>query len=149
TGLLNSLEVLRPAAELADSIDGSSVNIMIPLIDYGFSGSFDNAWLRVSRRGGGQYFAIGPQDIMAGPGVACPIAGRVTIEEHTPTLVRGTCAGDLVDMDRVERVGDNPTLPVHETIAGTFQIVAPWRGDERVTVVQPGDPFDNVVQDLR
>lgn len=145
----NTGNEIREAAELADSFDGASVSIVIPLIDYGFTGSFSNASLRVSRKNRGQYKAVGPQDIEPGPGRMFPLSGRVTIEEYTPSLLRGSYSGNLVDMDRVNLTGDDESLPIHQTIEGSFQIVATWQGDERIAVQGAEDPVESVLKDVQ
>ena len=141
---------MQEMAEYVKSVDGTDVNITIPLIDYGFTGSFNNARLTVSARGGSSYQAIGPGDIQPGPGHEYPLSGRVTIEEYTPTLLRGTYSGGLVDMERIDwaNVGDDFTLPVHETIQGNFQIVAAWRGDDRIHAELAEDAVASVYRDV-
>jgi hypothetical protein len=131
-----------------DSIDGAKVALTIPLIDYGFSGTFSNASMRVSARGGETFKSMGPNDTQPGPGRRYPLSGRVTIEEYTPWNLRGSFSGALVNVDRLELVGDDPALPVDRSIRGTFQIVAPWRGDDRAVVHMSEDPVQSVLDDM-
>jgi hypothetical protein len=144
-----SMEEMQRLADLADSFDGSHVSITFPLIDYGFTGTFNNAYLSVSRRGDGVYQALGPQDAQPGPGVQFPLSGRVTIESYTPMILRGSYSANLVDMERVNLTGDDPTLPIHETIEGRFQIIGAWRGDERIGVTAAEEPVDSVLKDVQ
>lgn len=139
---------IRQLVELADSIDGTDISIVIPLIDYGFTGAFTNASLTVSRKGGGRYRSLGTSDIEPGPDRKYPLAGKVKITEYTPTLIRGFFSGTLTDMDRVTLVGDDPVLPVHQNIEGSFQIIAAWLGDQRIQVKASEGAKESVMKDM-
>jgi hypothetical protein len=130
------------------SIEAAYVGITLPLIDYGFTGSFNNAALTVKGRGDAVYKAIGPQDIQPGPGTAYPLAGKVTIEEYTPLVMRGRFSGDLVDINNLQLIGDDPALPIYKHIEGRFQIVATWSGDERIVASPAEDPVESVKKDM-
>lgn len=120
------------ALEKADQLDGVDVIISIPLIDYGYSGTFGNASIVVSKRGGGHYQAIGPQDIQPGPGAQYPLSGKVTIDEFTPSVMRGSFVGTMVDPDSKATVSEDASLPVAHTVSGRFQIVGTWQEDDRI-----------------
>lgn len=126
---------LEALAREADSVDGSTITIAIPLIDYGFSGSFSNASIAMNRANSsenpGNYQAVGPADSEPGGEVAFPLSGKVTIDEYTPTILRGSFSGGMVDLSQADISGDNPVLPIHKNLSGTFNIIAPWRGDDR------------------
>jgi hypothetical protein len=122
----------QQALESASELDGVEVNIAIPLIDYGFSGTFENAWLTVSKRGGGRYQAIGPQDIQPGPGSQYALSGKVTIDEFTPSVMRGSFQGAMVDPDSKAIVGEGVALPIAANISGQFQVVGTWQQDARI-----------------
>ena len=146
-GPLNASQQYRETLERVGKLDGVEVNITIPLIDYGFTGEFDNASLRVSKGGGGNYVALGP-DIEPGPGVAYPLAGSVVIEEYTPTILRGTFRGSLVDPDDLVGLGDGDGLPVHDQISGSFHIAGTWRDDPRIEAILPDNLAESVRQDV-
>jgi len=138
------------AAKRVGNMDGAEVRIIIPLIDYGYSGAFSNAFLTVSAAGDEVYEAIGPQDALPGKGIEFALAGQVSIEEYSPYVLRGTFSGDLVNMNRVPVfTEDNPTLPIHTHVEGDFNIVAPWQGDKRATAILPADNPDQLRQDLQ
>jgi hypothetical protein len=156
-GMLSGLAQLDPAefdasmhaaVEEQENMDGAKVSITFPLIDYGFTGSFSNADLRVSARGGETYRAIGPGDIEPGPGRSYPLSGKVTIESYSPWEVKGTYSGSLVNIDRLNLVGDDPSLPAEQFVSGRFQIVAPWQQDERTIIELAEDPAESVLADV-
>lgn len=119
-------------------MEGSSVNISIPLIDYGFTGSYDNAHLVVSGKGRKAYKAIGPRDNIPGPGVAYRLSGNVTIEKYTPYILKGQFSGGLVDVENPKAGGgDDPAALVVRNVAGSFHIAGPWQGDRRTKHVPP------------
>jgi len=126
---------MNSAQSLAD-MDGAEVSIVIPLIDYGFSGSFNNASISVSGAGDAFFYAMGPRDGIRGAEIEFPLSGTVQIDEFSPTIMRGTYSADLVDQNRIPPfTTDDPVLPIHATIQGSFNIVSPWEGDRRVNVI--------------
>ncbi len=143
---------LLDMANQVDSQDGSSISIALPLIDYGFSGSFGNASIVMNRAHrnthGGVYEAIGPMDTLPGPGFEFPLSGKVTIDEYTPTILRGGFSGGMVDLTRANLESDDPLLPIHKQLSGTFNIIAPWRGDKRTQVGFSEDPQKAVMEDI-
>lgn len=62
---------LHPAAGMTQG----TLQIVIPLIEYGFAGTVDNARIAVSAAGG-------------------PLSGQVTIEEYTPFILRGSFSAE-------------------------------------------------------
>ncbi len=136
------------AVAAQEAIDGAKVTIILPLIDYGFTGAFNNAELRVSARGGETYRAIGPNDIQPGPGRRYPLSGRVSIETYSPWEASGTFSANLVNVDRLNLVGDDPSLPTDQTINGRFYIVAPWRNDQRAIIESSEEAADAVLADV-
>jgi len=137
------------AARRADSQDGAEVHIIIPLIDYGYTGSFNNAEITVSRANSGVYQAVGPEDVIPGQDVGYPLSGHVTIERYSPTVLKGSFSAALVDMSRVPITKAlNPTLPIHASIKGDFNIVAPWQGDNRNGLTSPYEDVEQLKQDM-
>ena len=139
---------MEKAVDAQDSIDGAKITINFPLIDYGFTGTFDNARIKVSARGGETLRAIGPGDIQAGPGQRYPLSGRVSIEKYTPWEMSGTYSAGLVNVEHLSLVGDDPSLPIDKTVSGRFHIVAPWKNDERSIVENAEDPRESVEDDV-
>lgn len=119
-------------------MEGAYVNIQIPDISYGFTGSFSNALITVSGRDDVRYQSIGPNDVMPqAMQPHYPLSGNVTIEEFTPVILKGRFSARLVDMDRVEP--GTRTLPIHRTVDGQFSITAPWDGDPDIERMVPSD----------
>jgi hypothetical protein len=147
-GVMGSSSALWATGQKSYDLDGSSVTITVPLIDYGFTGTFNNAVLRVHRSGGGMYEAIGPNDALPGPGALYPLSGRVTIEEYSPAILKGNFRGALVDTLKLEITGEDMTLPVHTEIEGSFSVVAPWRSDGRVERELAEEPEESVLRDM-
>lgn len=117
--------------ELLEKTDGSEISLRIPLIDYGFTGSFSNARIIVTMAGDTALEAVGPADVQPGPARRFPLSGSVTIDEYTPLLMRGRFAAQLVRMGE-RGTADDPTLPVERILEGRFVISQPWRNDRRV-----------------
>lgn len=135
-GIEQTTQDLVAAQQKMGTMEGSEVSIVIPLIEYGFTGSFDNAHISMSganREGG---FQTG--------GSQGDHAGKVTIEEFTPFVLRGQFSAGLTrtsaaDYTQVER----------RNISGSFVVAAPWEGDRDVTYYRSGeDPTGSVTQDL-
>lgn len=129
-----------------DSRDGAEIELRIPLVDYGFTGTFNNARLSVSRAGGGSYSASGPEDIDDSLSTSVyPPSGTVVIEEYSPQMLRGTFSGNLVrdGKTQAERIEERrrgirrPTLDIARTVQGRFWVAAPWQNDERYEMLSP------------
>jgi hypothetical protein len=140
---------IEAAAERSKNTPGSHVSIAFPMIDYGFTGSFDNASLTVNAGPNQTYKSLGPGDVQPGPGTRYPFAGVVTIEEYTPWQMRGSFSGHLTNMDRLNLVGDDPSLPIHENIHGTFNLIAPWQKDDRMAVETAETAIASVFADVQ
>lgn len=145
-------DTMEELARQEDSQDGSSVSIAIPLIDYGFTGSFGNASISMNRAHkdthDSNFQAVGPRDAIPGPGFAFPLSGKVTILEYTPWVLRGTFSAAMVDLAESDLSGDDPVLQVVRNISGSFNIIGPWRGDSRAQVEAPENIERSVVQDV-
>ncbi|MEZ5552346.1 MAG: hypothetical protein R3E82_15790 [Pseudomonadales bacterium] len=142
TSLWDSQPVMQELVAQLDQIDGSNVSIAIPLIDYGFSGSFDNASIHVDMSGDRTFRAIGPPDASGWP----PLTGQVTILEYTPFNLRGSFTAPLAEF--VPSGSDAPAIYVRrDTVHGTFNSVAPWQVDERVQTYIP-DTQEEMAEDI-
>lgn len=143
---------LEDWAREADARDGTSINLVIPLIDYGFTGSFGNAYITMNRANRDTHYSVyesvGPRDAKPGPEKAFPLSGTVTIEEYTPWVLRGSFSAPMVDKAQSDMTADDPVLQVVHQLTGTFNVTGPWRGDRRAAVAQPDDPGRMVRQDL-
>jgi len=125
TSLFDSTEMARQLSAQMDAIDGSSVGIAIPMIDYGYSGTISNASIRVDMSGGRNWHTFGPPD----QNQRTRLTGRVTIEEYTPHVMRGTFVAPLAEFT------EGGQYTARDTVTGSFTSVAPWRGDGRFEVV--------------
>ncbi len=146
-------DTLDNLAAQSNSRDGTSITLVIPLIDYGYTGSFRNAAISMNRAGSknqlGIYQAIGPADAIPGTEIEFPLSGTVIIEEYSPVVLRGSFSGAMVDASVADSLGDDPVLPVLVNLSGTFNVIAPWRGDSRAVVRSSEDIERAVRQDLR
>ncbi len=151
-GEVTNAGTLEDMARQADAQDGSSITIAIPLIDYGFAGSFGNASISMNRANsdshGSIYQAVGPRDAIPGPGAEFPLSGQVTILEYTPWVMRGTFSASMVDKAEADMSVDDPLLAVVHNLSGSFNIIGPWRGDDRAQVIKPEKIQRNVTQDV-
>jgi len=143
---------LNDMARQADAVDGSSITLVIPLIDYGFTGSFRNAAISMNRAFKDQhnslYQAIGPRDSLPGAGQEFPLSGTVTIEEYTPWVLRGSFSAQMVDMAQSDLTVDDPVLTVIHALSGRFNVIGPWRGDDRARTLPP-DALERTARGLR
>lgn len=119
------------------SLPGHQINMTFPLIDYGFTGSFNNAYIEVKMPKSERWVTVGPQDAIPGAGMMFAFSGRVTIHEYTPEMLRGEFGGALVNVDDAEGAGDDPVLPVRHQLSGSFVIAAPVLDDDRTHVLNP------------
>ena len=143
---------LKDAFGEAAAMEGSYVQLLFPAIDYGFTGTFNDAKIEVNGgEGHGEYEARGPRDIQTGRGRLFPYSGKVTIEEFTPFMLRGSFSGQLTDLSTVDfdTFGDDQSLPVQREISGRFAISAPWEGDRRAEVYPvAGNTIGSAMEDL-
>lgn len=135
TSTFDSMEVMPELAERMDAIDGSSVSIVTPLFDYGFTGSFSNAQISVTMQGGDRLTSRGNIDSTC----RAPLTGQVTIEEYTPFIVRGSFSAQVVEFGAPPENSCQAPITRSESVSGTFASVAPWRQDERVVVVNDSE----------
>jgi len=125
--------VVAAAHRRAAEIDGASIALSFPLIDYGFTGAFDEAEVHFSRAEGHRLEALGPTDSDPGPRRDMRASGHVTIEEYSPAVLRGSFTAELVDPTEDLR-GVQPSYAVVRSVEGRFVVASPWREDERLEV---------------
>jgi hypothetical protein len=131
-------EIKKLTARL-DAIDGSAVQIAIPLIDYGFRGTVPNAAISVAMSGGRTWRAFGPPDAQG----RTRLTGSVTIEEFSPLVVRGSFIAPLAE---IEAGPQGPVYRSRQTVTGTFTSVAPWQDDERIVILP--DSTEQLADDI-
>lgn len=106
---------------------GSVISISIPVVDYGYSGSANNARIEVLGNQGRSYQAIATSPDENGQYLP---NGVVNITEYTPHMLRGSFSANLVETADIAKASrENPVLPVSENVRGQFTVSAPWRGN--------------------
>lgn len=131
-GGLNSNEYRNAIVEMEtalEAMDGSEIHISIPLVDYGYTGSVNNARIKVNKantkdRG---YEAYGPPVDDGRYKHWRPPTGKVNITQYSHQAIAGTFSANLIDESLRQRA-DNPV--VAKTINGSFFIPAPALHDK-------------------
>ena len=133
------------------STDGASISLVFPRIDYGFTGSFSNARIDVSKaiteqnKNPGSYEAIGPGYVgECGEGYF-PQTGKVTIDEASRQVLRGSYSATLIDnstMDGCE------SLSIAKSVTGRFSIALPVLGDNKARHTVTEDDVDDLIEDI-
>ena len=130
---------LIDAERQMDARDGDRIRIAIPKIEYGFTGNINNADIRVDRARSGtrdnekDYRTTGPnvpRDNGNGE-ISDPPNGKVTIDEYSHYVLRGSFSGTLID-DKRDAAGNRVVIG---DISGTFNIPSPFTGDENFPLV--------------
>ena len=114
-----------------------SVELRIPRIDYGFTGTFRNAEILLSRPAASTLEARGPVDADPGAFVEFLPSGSITIDEYRPEFLSGTFVGDLIDRSAnpVHSRDRVVTAKIERRVQGRFWISSPWQGDDRIEPV--------------
>lgn len=141
TSLFDSSQMAQQLSARIDAIDGSSVGIAIPMIEYGYTGTISNASIHVDMSGGRTWRAIGPPD----QNHRTRLTGRVTIEEYTPHVMRGSFVAPLAEFAQ-SAYSEEAVYTPRDTVSGSFTSVAPWRGDGRFEPVL--DSVDEMAEDI-
>jgi len=124
-------QVMIELDEKLKSIDASHVSITMPYIDYGFTGSINNAM--ISTVVGGMHMdSIGPMD----SNQQTPLIGSVRIEQYTPMGMRGSFSAPLAYFEPAPGPNQLPIYKRGPTLTGTFNQVAPWLEDGRSTRIE-------------
>lgn len=150
-GLEETIRDLGEAKRQADNTEGSAIEIVIPRIQFGFTGTFNNASIVANGIKGVKYEAIGPRDSKPGEGVAFELSGQVSIEEYTPLILRGRFSAQLVDRAAANIAGQkDPVLPVARVVDGWFSVASPYQYEKDFKFELPaGDAFaDMFLQDI-
>ncbi len=138
-----------PAAVMKEMIEaqrraenGTKITIKIPLIDYGYSGTFNNVLIKVSSKGEAYKSTI--QDLVGGE--VTELTGTVNIETYSPFVLKGSYTASLKQYKAIDprelkcpAFSDPSTPPcIKFTLEGTgsidgeFNIVSPWKDDDRI-----------------
>ncbi len=111
---------------------GAMVEITIPMLNYGETGTFSNAQIATGNGKDSRLLhALAPADAIKGKGIGFELNGNVTIDKYTLYSMSGSFSGAMVDHQDVPP-GDDPSLTVVANISGTFHIARPWRGDHTI-----------------
>jgi len=129
TSLFDTQQNVEGIDAALKTIDGSDVSITIPLVNYGFSGSFNRAAISVKMAGDRRCRAVGPPD----QNQRTPLTGQVTISEYSPVALIGSFVAPLVES--VEGANGEGTYRSCGTVSGQFTSVAPFQEDEQTSVV--------------
>jgi len=131
--------------------DGAGVSIVIPQIQPGYTGTMSNAHLRVSKAihpdgsDNGGYDAIGPWVGSCQNGY-WPSTGKVTIEEFSQYVIRGSFSAQLVDSSTRKSC---QSAPIAKSINGTFVISEiHWGQNQPVPNVGDDAIIDRTVEDF-
>ncbi len=129
--------------EQVTEIPGHEIRLHFPLIDYGFSGSFSNAYI-TAQMPEGVLESEGPTDVIPGRGTAFPLNGKVTITEYSPEIMRGSFTGTMVNGEDYDSSSPNEqqTLPIRHELEGYFVVAAPILNDRRVRRLDPSEYQD-------
>lgn len=142
TSAHDSQERFTHLAGLLEGIDGHSVSIAVPLFDYGQTPTFDNAAISVEMANKKTYSAIAPMDDTG----MSPLTGKVSITEYSPFVIKGTFSAALAEYVAGSGPDSPPVYQSRGNVSGTFTSVAPWMGDERVTIIQ--DSHEQMADDI-
>jgi len=128
-------EMLR-REEWESNTPGTKVEIEIPGIDYGFTGTISDARILVSggadAPGGLISYTGNPNSPQPPCGYGGRPVGSVTIDEFSRFTLRGSYTAALIVGGGIRNVSTCPVKPVVETISGTFVIALPYMKDPRV-----------------
>lgn len=141
-GIIASMMEMVPSANFEeigqfqnylDDTPGITVALEVPGIDYGYTGTVSDARIRVSGGRGNHdliSFASKPVD----PHPPCtygPPVGRVTIEEFSPAILRGSYTAAVIEAAFPRNVKRCPAASVVKNISGSFIVTAPLMQDQR------------------
>jgi len=130
--------------ERVTEIPGHEIRLHFPLIDYGFTGTFNNAYITAQMPGRKALESIGPTDAIPGPGTRFPLNGTVTVTEYSPEIMRGSFSGTMVYGEDHDPSSPNQqqTLPVRHELKGDFVVAAPILNDRRIRRLDPHEYQD-------
>ncbi len=148
---MNSGEQMAQSQAYMDELMGTAgnmISISVPLVPYGYTGTFANAHISV----GMGYGKTGDSVKQRGKGYRAVFvpAGMVTFEEYTPLMLRGTFSGTLLDLASITQgVGGEVQMSPPDTVRGSFVIPAPWKGDPDYRHEAESDLDTPMMDDIR
>ena len=140
TSAFDANDRMQELSAVMKGIDGGEVSIALPLVDYGYSGSFDRAAISVTMSGDRRCSAVGPPD----QNQMTPLTGKVTIEEYSPSVLIGSFSGALVES--VEGPDGQGMQRSCGMVTGQFTSVAPFLADERTVIIN--DSQEQMAEDI-
>ena len=155
-GDMTFVQELQSSMQEIAKIEGSSISLDFPYTSFGDTGSHSNALITVNKADNGDgentgdYRSVGP-----GPAGDCesgayyPFSGTVVIEEASETVLRGHYSAQLVDPSEGTS-GDcpPPSLPIHDTISGSFSIPNPDIGQEYRQAPPAVETTDHLINEI-
>jgi len=130
---LGPLSMAKQIANARAAHEGPEIHITLPMIDYGYSGTFENIKIKASK--GGETLTTAKKDKN---GNHLGFTGSVTIEQYAPNVMKGSYSGELYSYDLDEDFRGRAWEPVPfillatGTVSGEFNILRPWKNDGRV-----------------
>ena len=130
--------------EAASSNEIAQIEITIPMIDYGFTGSFQNIRIEMNTTDDRNYRSV---ILNTQTGEHASFTGSVNIEHYSPFALKGSYSGSLNIYEAI-RPMPPPGRPLIRlassgALKGQFNILRPVNGDERIindvqaTIVDP------------
>lgn len=141
-GIIASMMEMVPSANFAqigqfqnylDDTPGITIALEVPAIDYGYTGAVSDARIRVSGgRGNHDLISLAGKPVDSHPPCTYgPPVGRVTIEEFSPVILRGSYTAAVIEAAFPRNVKRCPTAAVVKNISGSFIVTAPLMQDQR------------------
>jgi hypothetical protein len=133
-----------------ENTEDAIIDISFPRIDYGFTGTINNALIQSVGGGGPSLLSISTRDSIPGPQRHFEKTGSVTITEYSPYVLSGTFSADLVDphLTAQQKQQSLPELRKVRSVSGYFSYSAPWLRDERFAQSDPGELLRDMDADL-
>ena len=140
TSLFDTQQRMQELTAVIETIDGSDVSIAMPMVDYGYSGTFNRASITVQMAGDRSCSTFGPPDANQ----MTRLTGKVTIEEYSPAVMIGRFVAPLAEF--VEGPNGEGVYRSCGTVTGSFTSAAPFVGDERSRIIQ--DSHEQMTEDI-
>ena len=119
------------------NIEGGRIKIQLPRVEYGFTGSFENALISVSRDGGSSYKARTQTAVVVNssafgePTRRRVPNGKVTIHQYTPLVLYGEFEATLLDTDPSRPYyPPNEVIPIARQVSGHFLVSNPFNNSQ-------------------
>lgn len=134
-GLMPSLSLQDMVAypDYLSDTHGAKIDLTLPGVDYGFTGTVTDAMIRVSGGSDGpDLVSLGGSPVSAYPPCTYgPPLGQVTIDEFSPQILRGSYKATVIEAGSPRNVQSCPTKSIVKSISGRFIVAAPLMKDSR------------------